>query len=184
MTETAAAAAGGGIGAAAGKKVSDGITAVFEKVDKQGKKAAETPEVVAPKSRVVAPVPGPKQAAVVQGSPGILKGDSVPPPPPLPRKATIFQPATPPPPPPPEPMVLAAVAPPPIPRAPVTLEDLSTVAKGATRQEVLKLGKPAARIMMVEEGHLVELYRYMSHDMTLGVVRLSDGVVSSVSVRR
>ena len=40
MIENAAAAAGGSVGGVAGKKVSDSITSVFGKVDKQTKKAA------------------------------------------------------------------------------------------------------------------------------------------------
>ena len=41
MTEYGAAAAGGAVGAAAGKKVSDGITNIFGKVDQQTKAAAK-----------------------------------------------------------------------------------------------------------------------------------------------
>jgi len=47
---------------------------------------------------------------------------------------------------------------------------------------VLKLGVPAARIMMYDDGHMIEIYRYMSKDRDLGVVRFSDGTVSSVRV--
>src|ERR1700733_9424888 len=44
MTEVGASAAGSAIGSAAGKKVSDGITAIFGKVDKTtSKAAAKTP---------------------------------------------------------------------------------------------------------------------------------------------
>src|SRR5713226_2065901 len=42
MTEAAAAAAGGSVGGVAGKKVSDGLTSIFNKVDKQTSRAAET----------------------------------------------------------------------------------------------------------------------------------------------
>jgi len=45
------------------------------------------------------------------------------------------------------------------------------------------MGAPASRITMYDEGHLVEIYRYQSRDTTFGVVRLSDGSVSSVQVR-
>src|ERR1017187_10617905 len=44
MTEVGASAAGGAIGSAAGKKVSEGITAIFGQVDKAAGKAAKPPE--------------------------------------------------------------------------------------------------------------------------------------------
>jgi hypothetical protein len=47
---------------------------------------------------------------------------------------------------------------------------------------VLKLGVPAARITMYDDGHLVEIFRYMSRDTNIGIVRLSDGAVLSVRV--
>ena len=65
----------------------------------------------------------------------------------------------------------------------VTPEDLKTLASGTARAEVLKLGAPSSRITMFDDGHLVEIYRYQAHDTTFGVVRLSDGSVSSVQVR-
>src|SRR5471030_2313169 len=44
MLEAGAAAAGGSVGGVAGKKVSDGLTKIFEKVDKQTAKAAKAGE--------------------------------------------------------------------------------------------------------------------------------------------
>ena len=64
-----------------------------------------------------------------------------------------------------------------------TPDDLQTLASGTPRAEVLKLGAPASRITMFDDGHLVEIFRYQSADTTFGVVRLSDGSVSSVQVR-
>jgi hypothetical protein len=51
------------------------------------------------------------------------------------------------------------------------------------RLAVLKLGAPASRVTMVDAGHLLEIYRYANRDASFGVVRLNDGVVSSVEVR-
>ena len=51
------------------------------------------------------------------------------------------------------------------------------------REDVLKLGPPASRISMFDEGHLLEIYRYMTGDTTLGVVRLADRAVSGVQMR-
>jgi hypothetical protein len=63
-----------------------------------------------------------------------------------------------------------------------TAAELKAVAVGTNRQDLLKLGAPAARIMMYDDGHLVEIFRYLSGDSDLGVVKLSDGMVSSVTV--
>jgi hypothetical protein len=76
---------------------------------------------------------------------------------------------------------IPVLAPPPPPHA--TPEDLQTLASGTNRSEVLKLGAPASRITMYEDGHLVEIFRYQSRESTFGVVRLSDGAVSNVQLR-
>jgi hypothetical protein len=70
----------------------------------------------------------------------------------------------------------------------VTLEDLQSVTAGMTRGEVLKLGQPASRISMFDDGNLVEIFSYRTHDpelgdRTLGTVRLNNGAVSSVQLR-
>jgi len=36
---------------------------------------------------------------------------------------------------------------------------------------------------MFDNGHLVEIFKYQTRESTFGVVRLSDGSVSSVEVR-
>jgi hypothetical protein len=50
------------------------------------------------------------------------------------------------------------------------------------RVALLNLGAPASRITMFDDGHLVEIYRYMTKDTTFGVVRLSDGAVSIIQL--
>src|SRR5271166_3415643 len=174
MTEVGASAAGGAIGSAAGKKVSEGITAIFGKVDKAAGKAAKPPEDNS-KSAPLLEV-GPAVVVKVGGA------ESVPPPPPASHRAVakpavaaapealpeILPPAPPPPPPPPQ----------------MTVEDLKKVTNGMAREDVLKLGSPSSRIMMDDdEGHLVEVYSYADKDTSIGRVRLKDGVVSSVEVR-
>lgn len=176
LTEVGAAIAGTSVGGVAGKKVSEGITNVFQKVEATAQKAVKTdktPEVTVQKG------------AVLQvGSAGVVKDHSlVPPPPPPVRRAAVV--------PPPPPVASAAsasyvqpipvLAPPPPPHA--TPEDLQTLASGTNRSEVLKLGAPASRITMYEDGHLVEIFRYQSRESTFGVVRLSDGAVSNVQLR-
>jgi hypothetical protein len=183
MVEAAGAIAGGSIGGVAGKKVSDGITNVLGKVDTVASKAAKTgkaPEIAVEKAKADKPSGG----TVLQvGSGAVIKDHSlVPPPPPVRRAAAVV------PPPPPEPSsTLAPVVIQSIPVLPpppqVTSDDLKTLATGTARRDVLKLGAPASRITMYDDGHLVEIFRYQSRDTTLGVVRLSDGSVSSVQVR-
>ena len=171
LVEHAAAAAGGSAGGVAGKKVSDGLTTIFRKVDKQAAKAAkaQTPEKSSPNEPMLDVGPGvPKQRV------------AVPPPPPLrhpvPRKAA------------PLPVVRVVTVPAIVPQVqapeidPVTSRELRTVSTGMSRSAVLKLGPPAARVTMYDDGHLLEIYRYQDHELSLGTVRLTDGSVSSVQV--
>ena len=99
---------------------------------------------------------------------------------PLPTRSV----APPPPPPPPQP----DPPPPPIPAPPapppaVTVDDLQKITTGMTRDDVLKLGKPANRISMHDDGHFIEIYQYSANGARLGTVRLQDGTVSSVTVK-
>ncbi|MGH9646331.1 MAG: hypothetical protein ACRD4E_05885, partial [Bryobacteraceae bacterium] len=113
------------------------------------------------------------------GPGGVVKDHSLVPPPPAKKAAVV------PPPPPLAPVAAAVFAPIPVlpPPPQVTREDLRTLAGGTSRAAVLKLGSPDSRITMFDDGHLVEIYRYQTRDTTVGVVRLSDGSVSSVQVR-
>ncbi len=81
--------------------------------------------------------------------------------------------------------MVEVIAPPPPPPPPpeVTVDDLKTLSKGTDRAAVLKLGAPASQVMMAESGHLLEIYSYASHDHRFGVVRLNDGLVSSVEIK-
>jgi hypothetical protein len=225
MTEFGAAAAGGTVGGAAGKKVSDGLTAVFGKVDQQTKAAAKaakedpakadkpaatpaatiTPAATsfspapaaapAPSSNPAAgskPAPSPqpapaKRAASAKAastSSKRVEPPSVPDPPAPPTHPAVVSKA-PAPPPQPRPVVeVAAVVPPPPPPPEMTAQNLKDIAPGAAREDVLKLGIPAARITMFGDGgHLLEIYSYMTKNTTFGIVRLSDGAVSKVELR-
>jgi hypothetical protein len=193
LGEYAGAAAGGAVGGASGKKVSEGITAVFQKVDQKTTAAAAStaskpdeskapaliqanagvPAAAAAKSKAAASKPEPEHSARVPRS----RRDSVPPPPPLKQVAvvapkpvnvphTVFVPE-------PE------VAPPPQ----ATAEDLSKISVGWTREQVVALGFPAIRISMFDDGHLQELFQFMSNEKTVGVVRVTDGTVSAIQLR-
>jgi hypothetical protein len=174
MTEVGASAAGSAIGSAAGKKVSDGITAIFGKVDKATAKAAKTP--VEDNS---------KAAPLLDVGPGVPKvsgggaPESVPPPPPASgHRASVARPAA------VEALPeIAAPPPPPPPPAPqVTPDDLKKVMTGTSREDLLKLGAPASKIMMSDDGHLLETFSYAAKDSSFGRVKLTDGAVSSVEV--
>ena len=150
MVDSAAAAAGGSVGAMGGKKVSDGISRIFDKEDKVDQPAVKIVPVV--KERVKAM---PTQAV-----------ESVPAPPRLAHHAALHKPI--------------ARTPQPVPATPpqpteVIPVDLRTVTLGMARAQVLELGEPTSRMMTSDDGHLMEVYRY-----ALGVVRLTDGAVSSI----
>ena len=174
MVENAAAAAGGSVGGVAGKKVSDGLTKIFEKMDKTTEKAAKQGAAAKPKTDS-------DEAPLFDVGPGVPKGDTFvpPPPPPATRHAAVRKPA---PAPAPPPAFIAGPIPLPPPPPEVTSDDLKKFAAGMNRDEILKAGQPAARITMFDDGHLVEIYRYMAKDNTIGVVRLSDGRVSSIKM--
>jgi hypothetical protein len=169
MTEVGASAAGSAIGSAAGKKVSEGITAIFGKVDKTAAKAAKPPEDNSKSAPLL---------EVGTGAPVVSAGESVPPPPPPAGHRASARPA-----PPPLPEIVPPPPPPPPPPPQMTAEDLKKVAAGTSREELLKLGAPVSRIMMSDDGHLLETFSYADKDASLGRVRLTDGVVSSVEIR-
>ena len=182
MTEAGAALAGSTIGTAAGKKASEGITSIFEKVNQTTAKAAATSgkeNKGKPLLEVGPGVPTGIPAGASKETKADLTGDvPVIPPPPPPIKAHVSRvaPRTPP------PVPVAPVEPPP-PAPQATPADLQTLALGTGRGDVLKLGVPVARITMFEDGHLLEIYRYSTGDISFGAVRLTDGLVSSVQVR-
>src|SRR5580704_4890727 len=177
ITDAAGVIAGGSVGVGAGKKVGEGIATVLQKTGDATAKAAKTE----PPARAEKPAEKPAEKAadkpkegagtVLQVGPGgVVKDHSlVPPPPPIRRAAVV--------PPPPPPLPPLPVIQQPIPTLPpppeVTPDDLKTLAAGTARRDVLKLGAPASRITMFDDGHLVEIYRYQTRETTFGVVRLS-----------
>jgi hypothetical protein len=173
MTEIGASAAGSAIGSAAGKKVSEGISAIFGKVDKTTSKAAKTHDEDESKA-----------APLLEVGPGAPKGsgrggDSVPAPPAVAGHRTAAKLAV-------AEAMPEILPPPPLPPPPppqMTTEDLKRVASGMRREDLLKLGAPVSRIMMSDEGHLLETFSYADKDTSLGRVKLTDGVVSSVEIR-
>lgn len=172
MVESAAAAAGGSVGGVAGKKVSDGISRIFGKVDEAAGKSA----TAAKNANGSAPL--------LDVGPGSPKddGSAVPPPPPV-RHAAVRRPAPPAPAPEPTPAVEVPIPPPPPPPPPeITSADLRKISIGMSREAVLKLGEPSSRITMFEDDHLSETFHYDTKEANLGVIHLTDGAVSSIQI--
>ena len=172
MLETAAAAAGGSVGGVAGKKLGEGLAGVLNKVDKTAASAAKASVSKSESS-----------GALIEVGPGVPKaGPSVPPPPPIHRAAArkVARTSVPEPPAAAPSALVALIAPPPPPE--VTRDDLRKISSGMHRDAVLDLGQPAVRITMFEDGHLLEIYRYMAKDITIGSIRLIDGSVATVQM--
>ena len=181
ITDAAAAIAGGSVGGAAGKKVSDGVSAHIRR--RWMLRRLRRPRLRSPQRPPHIAAEKPSGSTVLQvgsggGGEGSLAGAASAPAGQESRGSSPSATAT---------RDAVSVIRQPIPALPppprATADDLKTLASGTARAEVLKLGAPASRITMYDDGHLVEIYRYQSRDTTLGVVRLSDGTVSSVQVR-
>jgi hypothetical protein len=176
LTEFGAVAIGSTVGGASGKPVSNGINAIFGKVDHQAANVAAR-ETTTEKSSIEALKITPKAPQ------GDSSGVPLPPPPHqarrtapvavpvaqyvVPKEAIRFT-------------TLADVAPAFPPPPMMAPEDLRNVASGMTRADVLKFGPPSAKITTFEDSHLVEFYSYYQNGQKFGGLKLTDGVVSSV----
>ena len=196
LTDAAGVIAGSSVGVGAGKQVGQGIAAALNSANGVTAKAAKTEKASAEKPAAVSPAAKPTQRAgdgggsggsggsggtvLKTGPGGVVKDHSLVPPPPV-KKVAVVPPPPPIAPPAPEVVLTPVLVLPPPPQA--TPADLKTLASGSSREEVLKLGMPSSRITMFDDGHLVEIFRYQTREATFGVVRLSDGSVSSVEVR-
>ena len=177
LTEFGAVAAGSAVGGASGKSVSNGITAIFGKVDQQTAKAVakETKTEKEPQTDTLKVAPGTPAAD--------LGGVPLPPAPSVKRRAPAA----------PIPIaqyvvpseiaqisswadVAPTLPPPPV----MSPQDLRGVSTGMTRADVLKLGAPSSKITMFEDGHVVEQYSYYQNGQKFGGLKLTDGLVSNV----
>ena len=172
LTEFGAVTAGSTVGGASGKSVSNGINAIFGKVDQQTAKAAVTP------TRKEVPEPPPFK--VSQGVPSDDTGGV--PLPPSPHKRAVASPVA-------SYTVpqeitrirsLSDVAPTLPPPPEMSREEFRKISTGTPRTDVLRLGMPASKITMFDDGHLVELYSYRQNGQKFGALRLTDGAVSSI----
>ncbi len=187
LTEFGAVAAGSAVGGASGKPVSNSITAIFSKADQQ----AKAPAKPAVKDTEKEPEKAPKretgtqsEALVVAPGASVADRSGVPPPPSPAAKRNI-------------PTTVAAeryaipqevasigswadvaptLPPPPV----MSPEELRGVSAGMTRADVLRLGAPASKITMFEDGHVIEIFSYYQDGQKFGTLHFTDGVVSSV----
>lgn len=171
LTEFGAASAVGTVAGANGKNVSNGLTAIFSKINGQTVKAAGKGETKPPALEVgrgkpqpvdggVPLPPGSGRAAARSGLPPVAQIA-------IPEQVTELQ-------------DLAQVAPALPPPPEMSPEKLKTVSIGMSRRDLLQLGMPASKITMDDNGHLLEIYSYHQQNQRIGTVRLHDGAVASV----
>jgi hypothetical protein len=67
----------------------------------------------------------------------------------------------------------------PLPPPEMTTESFHNVAAGMSRTDLLRMGFPASKITMDEDGHLLEIYSYSQGGSRVGTVRLVDGAVAT-----
>jgi hypothetical protein len=184
MTEFGAAAAAGTVGGANGKRVSDGVSAIFGKVAG----TMEKPAAEKSAEKAVAKVEKASPEPLIKGGLGVAKAGAdpsgVPAPPPL--KGAVRETPV---------MTQARVDIPaeigsysePLPVLPppptMSREGLQQVNPGMSRVELLHHGEPASKITMYENGHLVEVYSYRENGRKFGTVRLEDGAVANVTIQ-
>jgi len=171
LTEFGAAAAGGSIGGASGKKVSDGLTAVLGKVAESTAKAAGKEEKPAPALMLGPGVPKEDTGGVPlpPTQPGRIASVTQPPLPSFVLPREIAQMPT-----------LASVTPVLPPPPEMSTEELKAVSIGMSRADLLKFGAPASKITMFNDGHISETYTYRQQGQRVGTVRLTDGAVAGV----
>ena len=198
LAEHGAAAAGATIGTAAGKPLSGAITKIFGDTDDQVRGAnrastkPSTPAVPAADRTAPAP-PSPAVGAAAGGDSGLAGGGgaaagaSTPTSEPrktatrhrrLPARASaIAAPIM--------PIAPPVVIPPPAPKEP-TPQEVASIQVGAAEQDVLAtLGVPASRVIVPDDdGHLRESFQYWARGSEIGLIRLDNGVVSTVEFRR
>jgi hypothetical protein len=188
MMEHAAAAAGGSMGALAGKPVGASIGKIFGNVDKATTKAAKAkPETVKPNehpedeaNRAKGTTGGGTTAGYGSGfgfgpatpgagmpasGGGVTRQNRT-------ARAAAESPAL-------EPE--AAPLPPPVPVHVTTQEEVAAIQAGTVRRDVLaKLGPASSMVTIPDEGHLLEIYKYTSGGRWLGTVRMDNGAVVRV----
>jgi hypothetical protein len=185
MIEHAAAAAGGSMGALAGKPVGDSIGKIFGNVEKATTKAAKAkPETVKPKEHAEDEAnrskgttagygfgfgPATSGAGMPASGGGVTRQNRAA----RPTEESLVR----------EPE--AAPLPPPVPVHVTTQQEVSAIQAGTVRRDVLaKLGPASSMVTIPDEGHLLEIFKYTSGGRWLGTVRMDNGAVVSVDSAR
>jgi hypothetical protein len=174
ILEHAAGAVTGSAGAVGGKKISDAIDTIFKKTNTEMKKAGDPKAPATPqksrtltqqKSSGVDPIgPASRAGAVRPAGPKQQQPE-------LPAEAREGESA-------PVPAVVPPAAPPPV---VATAEEFAKLTPGTTGQDLAaRLGAPAYKISIPEDGHLLEIYHYSANGVDLGSVRVVDGAVAEV----
>jgi hypothetical protein len=189
LAEHAAAAAGATAGTAAGKTVSNALTNVFGQVDHVTATAAATKGKPTPPVKAEFAPDAKNGAAKASSGPaegGGGTGVSVGPEPAAPRapraRASRQRPA---------PVQAVALIPAPV-QAPVvptkelTLEDFANIKIGSSAQELqAALGTPESHVSVPDDdGHMRESCQYWAQGRPLGTVRLDNGQVVKIDLRR
>ena len=167
LTEYAASAAGSSTGAVAGRKLSQGLDKALNKAAAVTQTTAEARQEKKAGQAASAATALPASSARRQRSATRREvavrfyGPVLPPAPPErepePKPTAVQEPFVP------------------------TTEDLGAIAEGTSRADVIaRLGAPASKVLMADEGKLVETYQYRTKDGAFGRLRLVDGVVSAV----
>jgi hypothetical protein len=179
ILEHAAAASGAVIGTAGGKPLSNAITKIFGTVDTDTKKAAVT-KPLETKNQITAPAMMPSNPGPDLGPTGSSGGSA---PSSSPARTRASQPAT------AQNRETATVnlsvaSVPPVSepaRKEPTLEEVAAVKVGATMQEMVELlGPPESRVVIPDDGHLLEICQYWSKGRQLGTIRVDNGQVITV----
>ncbi len=185
MIEHAAAAAGGSTGALAGKPVGESLGKIFGKVEQTTAKAAKpktdkTAKIEAPKakeatgageaSRTMPTFGAAVSSAGMPASSGGVTRHNRPSSPlaPVETEAAAAEP-------------VIALTPRPIMVHQTTREDVVAIQSGMVRHDVIaKLGAPASSVTIPDDGHLLEIFKYVSGGRWVGTVRLDNGSVVKV----
>jgi hypothetical protein len=184
LTDHAAAIAGASAGVAGGRVVSDALSRILESAsDTTGAAAAETKKAenrpargTSAKSGSVSAPSSPAAPIFAAPSSGFATSSSAPSAPARPWRRPsadrdVASSGV--------PVFVQFDMPPPPPA--VTSAELRAIAAGTSRADVVgKVGVPAARITMDDDGHLVEILEYTANGNRVGSVRCSDGHVESV----
>lgn len=181
LAEHAAAASGATIGTAAGKPLSNAITKIFGQTDATTKKAASASiETKAPARPAVEPAPAVQGAPQGGGSEAPSIGGGATPSRhggyshrPAQEQYLSVKPIA-------NPAAVAYVEEPA--RKEPTAEELAAIQVGLSEKELVDaLGKPASKVTIPDDGHLVEICQYWANGKQIGTVRLDNGQVVNVN---